>query len=223
MPDKHYLQNVIVKMAEMVALTFGKNCEVIVRDLASREIVAIFNGEISGRAVGHKIPETMTHYLKNMTHSHEEMFVNLADAVHNGHQTKSSTLLIPDMNGHPVFEVCINFNIDSIVQARDSIEALTELITTKPYDFQESVQTGKETSKQSINEYTLQLISTVSHSYQKPFNKNNRTSKLKLLRELDEKGVFIVRDSVAIVCDVLEISQATLYNYLREIREDKST
>ena len=43
-----------------------------------------------------------------------------------------------------------------------------------------------------------------------------------ILRKLEEKGVFQLKDSVPQVCELLDISQATLYNYLREIRTQGS-
>ena len=41
---------------------------------------------------------------------------------------------------------------------------------------------------------------------------------MSILRRLDEKGVFEVRRAVPKVCELLGISQATLYKYLKEIK-----
>ena len=44
---------------------------------------------------------------------------------------------------------------------------------------------------------------------------------LAVLARLEEKGVFDMRDAVPQVCELLQISQATLYNYQRELRGEQ--
>ena len=56
----------------------------------------------------------------------------------------------------------------------------------------------------------------------KPSALGSKEVKLRILRKLEEKGVFQLKDSVPRVCELLDISQATLYNYLREIRTQGS-
>lgn len=56
----------------------------------------------------------------------------------------------------------------------------------------------------------------------KPSALGSKEVKLRILRMLEEKGVFQLKDSVPQVCELLDISQATLYNYLREIRTQGS-
>ncbi len=47
----------------------------------------------------------------------------------------------------------------------------------------------------------------------------NKESKMKLLKFLDEKGVFLIKKSGERLCELLSISKFTLYNYLDEIRK----
>ena len=56
----------------------------------------------------------------------------------------------------------------------------------------------------------------------KPIDLNSREGKMTLLRKLKMQGIFDVKDSVPYVCGILKVSQATLYNYLREIRNEES-
>ena len=70
----------------------------------------------------------------------------------------------------------------------------------------------------SIVDYTHMVISDIIKDVGKPSTLGSKEIKLRILRKLDEKGVFLLKDSVPQVCELLDISQATLYNYLREIR-----
>ena len=68
-----------------------------------------------------------------------------------------------------------------------------------------------------IQKMTQQVIVNAIEKM-KPTSIDTRESKLEVLRQLELKGVFAVKDAVPNVCRLLSISQATLYNYLREIR-----
>lgn len=52
----------------------------------------------------------------------------------------------------------------------------------------------------------------------KPSLLDSKQDKIRILEELERKGFFSVKDAAPAVCKMLSISQATLYNYLREIR-----
>lgn len=55
---------------------------------------------------------------------------------------------------------------------------------------------------------------------------DTKEGKITLLKELKRQGIFDVRATTPYICKALSISQTTLYNYLREIKnegEDDST
>jgi len=56
----------------------------------------------------------------------------------------------------------------------------------------------------------------------KPLSMDTKTGRMEILRTLDKKGVFDVKDAVPQVCSILSVSQASLYNYLREIRLEEN-
>ena len=45
---------------------------------------------------------------------------------------------------------------------------------------------------------------------------------MSIIKQLDEQGVFLVKDVIPQVCDLLSISQATFYNYLKEVKYEES-
>lgn len=49
----------------------------------------------------------------------------------------------------------------------------------------------------------------------------NKEAKIRLIRFLDERGVFMIQKSGQTVCELLGISKFTLYNYLEEARGKK--
>ena len=74
----------------------------------------------------------------------------------------------------------------------------------------------------TIADYSKLVIADIIKTVGKPSALGSKEVKLRILRKLEEKGVFQLKDSVPQVCELLDISQATLYNYLREIRAQGS-
>ena len=74
----------------------------------------------------------------------------------------------------------------------------------------------------TIADYSKLVIADIIKTVGKPSALGSKEVKLRILRKLEEKGVFQLKDSVPQVCELLDISQATLYNYLREIRTQVS-
>ena len=74
----------------------------------------------------------------------------------------------------------------------------------------------------TIADYSKLVIADIIKTVGKPSALGSKEVKLRILRMLEEKGVFQLKDSVPQVCELLDISQATLYNYLREIRTQGS-
>ena len=50
---------------------------------------------------------------------------------------------------------------------------------------------------------------------------SSKEGKIKLLTKFKFQGLFSVKEAVPFICKTLSISQATLYNYLREIRDEE--
>ena len=51
----------------------------------------------------------------------------------------------------------------------------------------------------------------------------NRAEKIEMVRYLDQKGVFLITRSSEKVCEVLDISKFTLYNYLEIVRKENNS
>ena len=54
----------------------------------------------------------------------------------------------------------------------------------------------------------------------KPADIDSKEAKLRLIKRLNDKGIFGARGAVGTVCELLHIAQPTLYKYLQEIKEE---
>jgi len=212
MAGNQLILDTLKAVAACVAETFGPTCEVVIHDLKSREIVAIENGHVTGRKKGDRLSEEVYDYLVASAKAAKKM-TGYASRTHGkGNFLKCSTLLVSDEQGEPVAAFCLNIDIEQLKRARD---ALDTLLATTPLV---NIKNGGDDEKPSVTDYTRKIIAEVIQKVGKPIPPASKEGKLQVVRELDAHGVFLVRDVVPAVCEILGISQATLYNYLREVR-----
>lgn len=194
-----------------MAALLGDDTEVVVHDLSERKIIFIANGHITGREVGYELNEalfnTITQYLDE-----DGILIGYTTRSIQGKALRSSHFLIRDASGLPCALICINQDTSKL---SDACAILQKMISTKSM----SPNSDSPAGSGDITQITRHLIAeTIEEA--KPSQLQKKSKKIEVLKKLEEKGVFSVRDAVPIVCKALSISQATLYNYLREIRSE---
>ena len=132
----------------------------------------------------------------------------------NGELHKSTTMMFFDETGAYEAMLCFTVNLTALDQAKKMLDSLMNVM---PFDSPEAMG-----SDLTIADYSKLVIADIIKTVGKPSALGSKEVKLRILRKLEEKGVFQLKDSVPQVCELLDISQATLYNYLREIRAQGS-
>lgn len=196
-----------------IAKTFGQNCEVVLHDYNQLEhsIVAIENGHITGRKVGDPTTNLGLVVLKEGAEKNHDMH-NYMTTTKDGKVLKCSSIYIKDEDGETVGAICINFNITDFVMASNIIN-----------DFVRTEDQVKETYSKDINDILEALLEEALDVVGKPMPFMDKEDRLKALKFLDDKGVFMVRHSIERVAQFFDVSKYTIYNYLEEIRvQDKN-
>ncbi|MFC3747773.1 transcriptional regulator [Paenibacillus sp. GCM10012306] len=194
----------------MIAALMGPSTEVVVHDMENAEIIHIENGHITERQVG-DLEDSNTIALLSQSAEQNSTLIGYLSTAKSNKPLKSSTLFIKDQDGNLKYTLCVNQDISAYKSAMD---LLTHLTSTVTYEVEE--QPGGETIKQITTKLIMEEIFKA-----KPFSMDSKEAKLKIIQQLDDKGVFDVKDAVPKVCELLSISQATLYNYQRELRVRK--
>lgn len=202
------LANALELIAAGIATSLGDTCETVVHD-KEKKITYIKNGHISGRDVGNTMDETVFEYIVSRARKQNNIVVRLTRKP-NGELMKSTTMVFFDETGRYDAMLCFSMDLTQVNQARNILDSIMNL-----QPFENNEESGES---MSIVEYTRMTISDIIKEVGKPSTLGSKEIKMTILRKLDEKGVFLIKDSVPQVCELLSISQATLYNYLREIR-----
>ena len=80
-------------------------------------------------------------------------------------------------------------------------------------------QDTKETFPRDVQEILKSTVAEVLKKFDKPISIMKKQDKLKLVKLLDEAGIFGIKNSHNYVASVLNTSRYTIYNYLNEIRQ----
>ncbi len=83
----------------------------------------------------------------------------------------------------------------------------------------ESANATKEEYTNDINEMVGNIIETALGKVNKPIAQMERSEKINFVKELDARGLFLVKGSVEMVAAKLDISKYTLYTYIDEIKK----
>jgi len=210
--EKYDLNEILIPVAKAIALAMGDKCETVVHD-ADRRIAFIANGHISGREVGQLMDDSVFEYLMDRAKKEGGRVVRLTKKA-DGELAKATTVVFYDSTGGYCGMLCFTMNLTMLNQARNLLDTI---MNVQP--FEENEEGGEN---MNIVEYTRMVIADIIKEVGKPSTLGPKEIKMRTLKLLDEKGVFLIKDSIPQVCELLSISQATLYNYLREIRSEKA-
>jgi predicted transcriptional regulator YheO len=202
--------NVLVSLIRCIAAQFGEKCEVVLHDLTNgyeSTIIAIENGSITGRNVGDCGSNLGLEVLRGTAQDGDRY--NYITQTKSGKILRSSSTYIKNSKGEVIGAICMNFDISDFMVAENTLRS----ITMHSLD-----QEVKEVFVNDVNDLLDYLLQECQKTIGKPVSHMSKEDKLKAVQFLDNKGAFLVKKSGDKVCQFLDISKFTLYNYLDEIR-----
>lgn len=200
----------LFQLAKGLAQQFGPNCEVVVHDLTSNDednsIVAIENGQITGRKVGdgpsHVVLEALRNDRENVP-DHLSYLTKTKD----GKILKSSTIYIRDDDGRAIGVFAINYDITLML----AMEEQLRLFTATDLPNQEPERISRNVSD-LLDELIDQSVALVG----KPVALMSKEDKVRAIQFLNDTGAFLITKSGDKVCKFFGISKYTLYSYIDE-------
>lgn len=208
----HPFLQVIVPVAKSIAETFGSNCEVVIHDFSNLEssIVAIFNGHVTGRTIDTKMTESILEKINKHQEGHD--VYNYTGKSTLGRELKSTTTFIRDEANTIVGCMCINFDITDLISARNIMNELCKVD-------EKEVEVIGEVNK--VNDVLFDIVESTIHKFSRPVIYLTKDEKVSIVKDLEDKGVFLIKGAIDFVANSLQVSRYTVYNYLDGIRENK--
>ena len=189
------LIKIMIGVAKGIAKVEGRDTEVAVHDLHEMQMVFIANGNITGREVGTRMDKSIYKMILRQSDDDGHM-IAYRTMSEKGKRLRSSHFIIRDEKGEPAVLICINQDDSKLEELRDYI------------NYKIHVNTDEECSPGDSGGNIIQN------------DLDTKEGKITLLKELKRQGIFDVRATTPYICKALSISQTTLYNYLREIKNE---
>ena len=199
--------NSYITMIQGLAFYLGNGYEMVLHSLESFEhsVICIINGEHTGRKVGAPITDLALNMLDEISKGQED-YITYFSKNRKGEPLKSTTIAIRGDKGRIVGLFCINFYMNTPIH--DILQTMLPVpappVNTPKENFAENsdelIETALEAVKNEI--YADQSISAS--------NKNKH-----IVYQLDERGIFNIKDAVVKVANLLGISKNTVYMHIR--------
>ncbi|WP_462411529.1 helix-turn-helix transcriptional regulator [Neobacillus sp. Marseille-QA0830] len=221
----HQLQP-FIPLVEFLGSVMGSHCEIVLHDVSNVEnsIVAISNSHISNRKVGGSLTDLALKVLKNKSNLEKDFLINYSGKTQDGKIVRSSTFFIKDDIGDVVGMLCVNMDVSQLVNTRNLIDTLIngsqDLPSNGLYLNGKSLEESEkpiEDFHTSIEDLTTSIIlQTLSEAKISP-DRMSPDEKMEIVKQLNEKGVFLIKGAVAEVAVHMCTSEATIYRYLNKI------
>lgn len=206
---------VLVKLAETLALSARGDMEIVVHDLTrmDRSIVKIVNGHLSGRREGDTLaatPIAETRFRKafgDTGQPHEVREIHKRTSwISPDRPVQSDSLMFFDGAGKARAMLCIN--IDERVSGRLRADFAT-LFGLTPALAKDETDAKDNHMGHMVQEIVDEAIATA----EAPVERMSKAEKIQAVSAMHERGVFLMRGSVEYVAKRLDVTKHTIYNY----------
>lgn len=201
-------------LVRMLAQHFGPSCEIVLHDLKKeyqRTIVAIENGEITGRKIGDPGSNLGLEVLRGLVDESGDRF-NYITHTESGLTLRSSTTYIRNDDGEVIGAICINTDITNLLLVEKELQ---KFIGIEGQDRSEKVE---EFFVSDVGDLVNNMLRSAFSAVGKPQGYLKREDMMKVIEYLDRKGFFLITKSGDRICEVLGFSKCTLYKYLDQVR-----
>lgn len=205
-----------IPLVRFLTQILGPHCEIVLHDLdnKSSSIVAIENGNLSGRRVGDPATNLVLETIHNGSYKTKEFESNYIAKTHNK-TFLSSSFFIKDENGEIVGTLCIN--IDQ-APFHDAINLLEQFSCKAESRAEGSGEEAVEQLFGNTREIVLSMVEQTFNRLGIPKECMSVEEKIGIVRELNERGVFQLRGAAGEVSEALGVSEPTVYRYLNKVR-----
>lgn len=199
-----------ISIANVIAHTFGKHCEVVIHDLSipQNSVVYTVNNHVTGRKVGQSFEHLIKDVLLSKKFEHD-CTANYVTITEDGRKIKSSTALIRNSENKVIGALCINYDLEHLHNMKNFLDEFMAAEQEEPKAIVEPFE--------NIMEIVDDLIDKIIGNTQ--IETLKRKDKIELISFMDKKGLFLIKGAVEKTAEKLQISKVTVYSYLDEIRK----
>ena len=234
--SKHLKMNpklkIMIPVVRGLANILGKDYEVNLHDVTMPEhsLVMCENGYVTGRAPGAPMTDFGLYMLQSEEYQNKEGIYNYLARNNRGELIKCSAIFIRDENEKMIGFMCINYDISKAVAAQELIESILHLDMEKVEQYPESPQAEpqkpdkfpvpiREWYAQDLEEVVTDSLTQVKTRIGTPLNYLTKPEKKEVIKELHDRGFFLLKGSVDRVANEMANTKYTIYSYIRDVQK----
>jgi len=196
-------------IADMIYLTMGSKCEVVIHDLQDVTSSLIYiRGTVTGREIGAPTTEVLLKELRRYGNSIKDINGGMTQTS-DGRLLRTSTSFIRDYEGTVIGFIGINFDVTAFQSMKQLINEFSIVSNVE-----QSEETTVESYAKNVEEVLWKMIDNTFEEMNVSKENMIKEDKVKFVRILDDKGIFLIKGSVDRIANMLKVSKQTVYNYL---------
>lgn len=206
-----------ISIADFLGEVVGGNTEILLHDLTDykQSIVHIINGHISNRKIGDPITDLVLEFMVNESKGDKQFISKYNSKTIEGRLLYSSTYFIRDNSNKIVGALCLN---SDYYEVKKSLSFLTSLLPNYVDDKTLSINNIKENLNSDPQELTLNKIDAIINEFDIEPNRMTTEEKTDVIAALNDCGIFNIRGSVQEVATKLQMSEPSIYRYIKKIK-----
>jgi predicted transcriptional regulator YheO len=208
--------NHLIPVADMIAATFGINCEVVIYDLRSPPGSLVYiNGNLTGRPPGAPATSLILKEIRKYGDLARDMH-GFTARTQDGRMLKTSITFLKDDKQKVIGYIGINYDMTDFAMAG---KIIGEFCRTKGIE-QVNASYEEEYYAKNIEEIYENMVAATLTQINIPIEDMKREDKVEFIRMLDQKGCFMIQGSIDKISEIFGVTRQTIYNYLEEVRSD---
>ena len=215
---------ILIPVVHGLAKVLGKDYEVNLHDVSMPEhsLVLCENGYVTGRSEGGPMTDFGLLMLQSEEYQNRNGVFNYLAKNNRGELIKCSCIFIRDENGKIIGFLCVNYDLKKAIAAQELVESLLRVdmggaaSEERGARFPEPV---RESFAQDLEEVVGDSLAQAKRRIGKPFKYLTKPEKKDVIRELHDKGFFLLKGSVDRLAAEMGNTKFTVYSYIREIQK----
>lgn len=221
--EREQVFNVLRPLVDMLSSMLGDNVEIVLHDLTRLDgsVVALANGHVSGRTVGHPIlggprgDQALNELTRQIgspdpDNTGASVIKDYQTATPSGKELRSATCFYRDRTGTPFAALCMNADMTVVRMAHAWLQGqLGQAPRISP----------SEKGAPPMDALMRDVITDAVGRFGKPARLMSKEEKITATEIMKRNGLFIVKGGVEKAAQALGVTRFTIYNYLEELRQ----
>ena len=226
----------LVPVVKGLAKILGEDYEVNLHDLSIPEhsLVLCENGHVTGRSPGSPMTDFGLFLMQSEDYKNKDGVFNYLARNNRGELMRCSAIFIKGEAGETIAFLCLNYDMSKAVAAQNLLEGLLRVSAepVKEYEPAEGLcqegipelncpRTVKEWFARDLDEMMDDSLEQIKLRAGKPLGYLSKSEKQDIVRELRDKGFFLLKGAVERLADEMGNTKYTIYSYVRDIQKKK--